>query len=376
MNTTDAYELWTGGTFDAYGAPTPQGIQIVELHRAVAGEYQYLHGPQIIEHNGILYTSWANSLVDENSSTETMQGRRSGDGGKTWSEVEVIGPNPGDGVHRRSHGAFGVHKGILWSFNCNMGNVSYQDLGVPSLYEASVERDMDVFSELKTEARSLDPVNGTWIDHGTVVENFWPCHEPRALPDGCWLMAGMNRRFRGTVAISEGDTMMRWHTQAVPLPSGILGGEATTWVDGGNVTVFLRNDTPARAGGRYYLLVAHSTDAGRTWSEACYTNYPFAAKPFAGVLSTRQRYIIGNTSAEGKRDIFTIGVSAPGEQTLCKLYRIQSGAKTPRLAGAHKDPGAAQYPGAWEAGGKLYVVYSIAKEDAGLAIIPLESLEV
>ena len=85
-------KLWVGDDPELKEAPYVPGIRHVMVHRAQKGEYQYLHGPQIIAFKGVLFTSWANSLINENSSSEAQRGRRSKDGGKTWSKVEVIAP--------------------------------------------------------------------------------------------------------------------------------------------------------------------------------------------------------------------------------------------------------------------------------------------
>ena len=47
-------KLWIGDAIDFRTMPYVPGIEHVLVHRAVKGEYQWLHGPQIIAHRGVL----------------------------------------------------------------------------------------------------------------------------------------------------------------------------------------------------------------------------------------------------------------------------------------------------------------------------------
>ena len=370
-------KLWVGDDAELKQAPYVPGMKHVMVHRAQKGEYQYLHGPQIIAFKGVLFTSWANSLINENSSSEAQRGRRSKDGGKTWSKVEVIAPNL-EGRWRRSHGAFFIHEDRLYSMNGKFGNVSYEDGNVPTLWGQSVERGGVVFEGLQTEFWLLNQQTDKWEYEGVMVEDFWPYHELRQLSDGRYILAGMNSRFQGTVAISrEPRRIDRWETKTIPVPEGMLYGEATCWVDGSDhIEVMMRNDTPKEKGGVKRVMMSHSYDRGKTWSVALPANFPHTAKPHAGILSTGQRYLVSNSSGTSIRWPLTIAVSAPGERVLRRNWRIRDG-KTiqPRFDGKHKNHGW-QYPGVWEHESNVYVIYSVGKEDCEVAILPLNSLQV
>jgi len=68
-------------------------------------------------------------------------------------------------------------------------------------------------------------------------------------------------------------------------------------------------------------------------------------------------------------------VSRPGALTLSRMWRVRSGrSDPPRFPGAAKSK-QWSYPYGYEYDGKLYVVYSIGKEDCGLSILPVESLQ-
>jgi hypothetical protein len=113
------------------------------------------------------------------------------------------------------------------------------------------------------------------------------------------------------------------------------------------------------------------------------SNLPMAAsKPYAGLLSTGQRYLICTTTADSgnRRSPLTIALSRPGEKLFSRIWRIRNA--------VHDGPGESHpncrlsYPYAAEHEGKLYVIYSNDgarggnRNSAELAIIPTEALQV
>ena len=349
------FALWTGGEISPVEKiPDVEDASHVTVHRAVKSEYQFLHGASIVWHKGELIANWANSPVDENSPAEIVRARRSIDGGRTWSKLETIAPGF-KGPERHSHGPFLSDHGRLWVFACRFGK------------GPAARR----FPGLGGEAFVFDEEARRWVSRGVVVSDLWPCCEPIRLADGNWLLAGPDRHGYPAVAISRGDDLTRWETVKLPVPNDLRGrisyGETTVWADGRNLTAVIRGRT-----GR--ALVSTSDDLGRTWAPVRSSNYPVAAaKPYAGVLSTRQRYLITNLT---NRDTMVIAVGKPGERTLCRIWRVRHGrSRQPLYPGRAKGP-QWSYPYAHEHHGKLYVVYSMGKEDCGLTILPVKSLTV
>ena len=105
-----------------------------------------------------------------------------------------------------------------------------------------------------------------------------------------------------------------------------------------------------------------------------------ASKPYAGKLSTGQRYLIGTISSDcdNRRTPLTIAVSRPGESTFSVLFRIRD-AITQQPDKSHPK-GCLAYPFAVERDGKLYVGFSNdggrgANRNSGeLAVFPVGSL--
>ncbi|MDF1814372.1 MAG: hypothetical protein P1V20_19360 [Verrucomicrobiales bacterium] len=112
----EVYPLWTGEKLptDPEQMPFATGLEHRIIHRAEQGKYQFLHGASIVKYKDTFFANWANSPVHENGPHETLQGRRSFDGGKTWPHLEMVGPGF-DGSDRHSHGVLFAHGDELWT---------------------------------------------------------------------------------------------------------------------------------------------------------------------------------------------------------------------------------------------------------------------
>ncbi|NQT12817.1 MAG: exo-alpha-sialidase, partial [Planctomycetes bacterium] len=314
-------------------------------------------------HKGELYASFGHNTGSENTATEVANGRKSTDGGKTWGPLFAI--DDGDPANPAvSHGVFLSHAGKLWAFH---GTFTDRMQGV------------------HTCAYVLDEETGKWQPQGVVAEDgFWSTQEPLRMEDGNWIMAGISVAggYGGpddpaAVAISHGEDFSKWDVVIVPKPKGLeMWGESTVIVDGPRVLNISR-------WGRPIALAAESQDYGRSWTTMRPSNLPMAgSKPYAGTLSTGQRYLVATTTADSgnRRSPLTIAVSRPGEEVFQRIFRIRD-AKWDGPGESH--PGCRlSYPYAVEHEGKLYVVYSNDgsrggnRNSAEMAVIPVEALRV
>jgi len=356
--------LWDSTATLPKAAEAPElddvAFHVIKPQRPDTDGCRWTLGVGLAWHKDRLYASYGFNKGDENTPTEEAHCRVSDDAGQTWGKPVVI--DAGEGNLGVSHGVFLSHGGQLWAF---MG----------AFY--------DRFQRTHTRGYRLDEATGAWKPAGVVVEEgFWPMQEPQPTPDGNWIMAGF-RVANGlkvpgghlpAVAISHGSDFTAWDLVVIPAATGLanIWGESTVIVDGSRVTNI------ARYGGKPLALVSTSEDAGRTWTPAAASNLLMAtSKPYAGMLSTGQRYLVCTTTADtgGGRSPLTIAVSKPGQTAFSKVFVIRHSVsdKTPGVSRKGID---FSYPYAVEHDGKLYVGYTHKSHAANeLAVIAVAALQ-
>ncbi len=320
-------------------------------------------------HKGKLYASYGFSTSEqENTADEEAHVRVSEDGGKTWGQPVAM--DAGEGNLGVSHGVFLSHGGRLWAF---MG-AFYDNFYGPT-------------SRTHTRGYVLNETSGKWEAQGVVLEQgFWPMQEPQQMADGNWIMSGVRIAFGlgvvghlPAVAISQGDDFTKWKMVVIQADKSLgtnLWGESTVIVEKTQIINIAR-----RSAGRVRgdALVSISKDHGRTWTPATASNLPMATqKPYAGTLSTGQRYLIGTITADtdGRRSPLTIAVSKPGESLFSRVFLIRTSVfnGTPGVSAPNAD---FSYPYAVERNGQLSIAYTDKEHISNeLVVIPVSSLEI
>ncbi len=348
-------------------------FSVIKPYEFRKDRYRFLHGVGLAFHKGRLYASFGHNQGGENTDTEEARFCVSDDQGHTWSAVQTM--DDGGPKVAVSHGVFLSHKGTLWAF---MGAYTGTMVGV------------------HTRAYRLNEATGSFDQLGVVLKGgFWPMQEPIRMNNGNWILAGISAggdapaggRHPAAVAISQGDNLLKWDLVRIPQVAdlGTVWGESTVLVEGSRITNLSRYGAEANA------LTATSEDYGRTWTLMRPSNLPMAtSKPYAGILSTGQRYLVCSTSADGggRRAPLTIAVSRPGETEFSRVCVIRH-ALFPEGPGESHARVSLSYPYAIEHEGHLYVGYSNNGGNVGrigegrelwnnnsaeLAVIPLAEL--
>jgi hypothetical protein len=355
----NTYPLWTESTpFPSRELMVvPQGAVDVMVHRAGEDQYGFLHDTAIVSHTGVLFAAWYNCPEKEIAGESLIRGRRSVDGGLTWSEPEVIAADRDNRGVYYVPAVFLSHQGTLYAFVSNMAG---HDLVT------------------RCEVFVLDEGRGRWETGGFVAGPFLPNCAPVPMADGNFVMAGRMARRPGehpripAVAISAGVGLTAtWTVIPVVSPGtcryevDLPYPETTVIVNGTDATAIVRND-------RGNALVFLSRDYCRTWSGPFQHNLPIgASKVYAGTLSTGQRYMISNTPTRGYRDLLTIAVTKAGSEVFARAWKLRDGHSAALGTGPEWS-----YPCAIEHEGMLYVAYTSEKRHCVLTRVHLSSLSV
>ncbi|MEI7728539.1 MAG: sialidase family protein [Verrucomicrobiota bacterium] len=357
---TETLKLWDPQVpFPPYDEmPDLPVVTHVQVERAVQGGYHYLHEPALAWHKNVLHAGWANHrLFEINVKDELLRGTTSTDGGLTWAPAKIWAEKPLLGGESFNHPVLYSHQGKLWGFFTRWEK-----------------------EQPRTELFTLDEAAGTWQPLNQHIPGFIPFTPPRKLRDGNWIIGGELLWYEAAVAISYGDDFTRWDVVQIPRPESIkLMFPETTFLEQGNALVAICRPKDAKT-----APASVSTDCGRTWTPLRQSNFPLAAsKPLSGRLSTGQQYLITGNLEQG-RNLMSIAVTAPGDQTLCRIWKIRHQQSPKRRLLGSQDGKKTHvgnstewsYPAAVEHDGKLYIIYTQGKEDCALSIIPVTALAV
>ncbi len=158
----------------------------------------------------------------------------------------------------------------------------------------------------------------------------------------------------------------------IPPSSDGLSPEQGTWyqTDDGCIWMYLRDGSISCR-----LALSWSEDEGETWSPPLRTDFPNTfSRAFAGRLTDGRYYIVGNNfDIMLNRLHLMIALSDDG-RLFDRQYTLVEGETTRRVNGRHKEDGY-HYPNCFADGDKLFVIYSINKEDSEVGIIDTKELD-
>jgi len=353
MASTELYELWDSNEpFHPESLSFPPGLEEKVL-AAPDDEYRFLHDCAIVAHRGILYAAWYNCPRGEMQEKSVIRGRRSTDGGASWSDISVFAEDP-TGRWMYVPPWFASTPEGLFLLVTRM-------TGVDLVHDVSVfrwEESRGAFEYVRTlPIPFLGNTPACRLVGGRLIVGGRRSPAPGALP------------LIPAVLISDsGRVDAEWRTVDIApgprLPDGteFVYPETGLDIDGAELTALVRNDNGSP-------LLYRSSDSGEHWTGPFFHNYPLERKKItAGRLSGGERYVIGNLSRYGL-DKLVIAFSSASSEKLSRAWLLQDGYN--RKLDAHPEW---SYPAAWEFDGRLYVIYTSAKTGAALSILPLEAI--
>jgi len=310
------------------------GIPYIHVHDPGEQYGSFLHESAIIEYEGVLYASWYNCREKELVGYTPIVGRRSYDGGKTWTSPEIIAEDR-SGRILYCPPVYGICDEKLYMLINQM--VSADHIHSLDLYVLNKETDMfellwsrPIPFKLNTNAVRLP--NGKLIIPGRIAElDGFPNTPAVMISDS----GKIDADWRVVKVAQNGD---------LPDGSCLVHPETTVLCCDNVLYLFNRNDK------RKVPLVYVSRDFGESWSEAMSHDIPYrSTKIYSGTLSEGRFYLIANTDRPNRSKLM-LYISEKNSLNFTKQkLLIDCEASDDDIKRCH-------YPAAVEKDGKLYII--------------------
>ena len=308
---------------------------------------KFLHEAAIAEYRGVLYASWYNCPVKELQGYTPICGKCSTDGGKTWSDLEILCEDR-SGKILYCPPVYAVAEDRLYMFVNQMvapDHIHSLDLYILNNETGSFELlwSRPVPFKLNTNAVALP--NGKLLLPGRVGELDGFPNTPAVLisdsgrADDEWRL----------VKIAENGDLADGKKLVHPEISVILA-EGKLWM-------FCRNDESR------IPLVYISEDMGESWSAVHAHDIPYVnSKIYCGELSDGRHYLVCNTERFDRSKLM-LYVTEGEKLCFTKELLVFDAAQKETRGAAEETSYACHYPGCWEYDGKLYIIATVSYAD-------------
>lgn len=309
-------------------------------------KYKFLHECAIIAYHGQLFASWYQCPVHELMGHTPICGRRSSDGGKTWSDIEIIAEDDSDKI-LYCPPVYGIDDDKLYMFINQMTAPDH----IHSLDLYVLNNQTDKFELVWS--RSIPFKLNTNIAR---------------LPNGKIMLSGRVGNldaFPNTPAVMISDSGRiddEWRIVKIAengvLPDGteLVHPEITPIILENTIYMLCRNDA------RAVPLVYISTDMGEHFSSVYACDIPiWKTKIYSGTLSDGRNYIVCNADERDRCKLVLYFTKPYSLEIKEKLELID----TRNVENAFL----CHYPVAYEDDGKLYIIATIDITDKGRGAI-------
>lgn len=319
--------------------------------------FAFLHEAAIIEYHGVLYASWYNCKELELEGYTPICGKRSYDGGKSWSDLEILCEDKQEKI-LYCPPVYGIDDDKLYMLVNQM--VAPDHIHALDLYILNTETDKfewlwsrPIPFKLNTNVVTLP--NGKRMLPGRVGELDCFPNTPAVLISDS---GKIDAQWRLVKVAPNGD-----------LPDGkeLVHPEISVICENDTLYMFCRNDL------RNVPLVYISKDFGESWSGVHSHDIPYiSSKIYAGNLLDGRKYLIANIDELDRSRLALYVTDRNGIKFVKK--KILFDKQTTKIVGAS----ACHYPAAFESNGKLHIIatinYEWSRRGAVLFVIDLNEI--
>lgn len=303
--------------------------------------FKFLHETAIIEYRGVLYASWYHCQDKELQGYTPICGKRSYDGGKTWSDLEIICEDKSEKI-LYCPPAYGICDDRLYMFVNQMVAADHMhslDLYILNNENFKFELVWSRPIPFKLNTNVVKLPNGKLMLPGRIAELDGFPNTPAVLISDSGKIDSQWR----LVKIMENGNLFDGTKLVHPEISVICAKEI--------LYMFCRNDK------RKVPLVYISNDYGETWSHTYAHDIPYVStKLYCGTLIDGRHYMICNTD---KLNRSKLSIYFTNDQSL-KFSKQLVLFDTDNYPGW----GAMHYPAACEYDGYLYIIATKGYDNA------------
>jgi len=333
------------------------------IHTGTRETGSYNHHAQISKFKGKFFIAWSNGVVDEEAAGQRILISSSTDA-RHWSEAVTVVGDKADPV--TAHNCIALYPTADTLYAIGMKEDTHKDASVPGMRRVDPDsHEVIVYAS---------PNGITWKKVFTFFDGLkWIFEAPRLTADGHLMcVAGLKTgaavlRWPGTNLLEQPQVI------SVPQPHGAVFpyGEGSWYqTDDGTIVVFWRDE-----GQSCRLWVNYSTDGGKTFAPPAISDIPDSmSRNSAGRLPDGRYYLVNNAYPQLLNRHYLMLLLSNDGYKFNKVYMLFDDPTGQRVAGLLKCDGF-QYPCCLAEADRLYVAYSINKEDMEVATIDLTKLE-